>query len=260
MPYGRTAPKMSRPSYGGTTRRSNIRASNARYARAKIVSTRRAPVARMMKSVALKQCETKRSTFQQEDRQLAHNVTDYVPNFLRTSQGLQNPSGVQPEGNRVGQEVIGRGVAFKFWISNKADRPNVMYKIFIFQYPTRYVENNPLQDTLFWQGGDGQGSTMNRMIDHAAVNRVKLLATRIIKPAHEANYSSNNEQQREKSHLVDIYVKLNNRKIMYNENDGTQPMFNDIGFAIVAYDAFGTAMTDVLASYAYNARFYYKDP
>lgn len=258
MPRTRT---FSGPLLPGTKSVRQVNRRNPNPKRTKFVSgIKKTKLTKMMKTVSLKTAETKRSTFSEENVSLAHNMTYYIPNLLKTSQGLLNPSGLNNADNRVGQELIARGMSFKLWISNKADRPNVMYRIIVFEYPTRYVEATSLNDGLFWQGANGQGSQMNRMIDHVAVNRVKILAERKIIPTREANYSSNNEQQREKSHLVEMYVPMNNKKILYNENEGTQPMFNDVGLALVAYDAYGTALSDILATFANNIRFYFKDP
>ncbi len=49
------------------------------------------------------------------------------------------------------------------------------------------------------------------------------------------------------------------KKIKYDEG-GTAPKFKDIGFALVAYDAFGTLQTDNIASFAWNAKLSFKDP
>lgn len=212
----------------------------------------------VIKSTALKNIETKRSTRHLENQNLNHNVTYYIDNLLRTEEGTSNPSGSSLVNNRVGNQVLGRGIGVKLWISNKTDRPNVMYKIFVFRHPTRIIASG-MNDTIFWQGIDGTGGTMNRMIDHVAGNRVTLLKTITIEPNKEANYSQNPEKF-EKSRLVDFYVPLKNKKIWYNMDNSMTPSFSDVAMAIVAYDAYGTLQTDIVASFAYNIRFYFKDP
>ena len=60
--------------------------------------------------------------------------------------------------------------------------------------------------------------------------------------------------------MLNFYVPLKNRKVKYNTDNGVVPSFKDMALAIVAYDAFGTLQTDIIASFAYNIRFYFKDP
>lgn len=212
----------------------------------------------MIKTVALKQCETKRSSKYQENVELYHNQSYYQTNLLNTTQGKENPSGANELGKRVGQEVLAKGLSLKLWISNKGDRPNVMYKIIVFKYPTRGTLI--VGDAMIWQGTDGAGGMMNRMIDSVATNRVHVLCERMILPEKESDFSAGGELDREKSHYRDIYIPLRNRKTKYIEPDSFFPQDHDIGFLIVGYDAYGTASTDQVGSYAFVSRFYYKDP
>lgn len=212
----------------------------------------------MVKNVALAQTETKRSTRSVENQQLRHNTTYYIDNLLKTEQGDTNPSSNSTVNNRVGNEVVARGLGIKLWISNKVDRPNVMYKVFVIRHPTRLISTG-MTDAIFWQGTDGLGGQMNRMIDHVAGNRVTILKSFTFQPTKEANYSQNPEKF-EKSRLLDFYIPLKNKKIWYNTDNGIVPSFSDIALAIVPYDAYGTLTTDILASFAYNIRFYFKDP
>lgn len=211
-----------------------------------------------IKAISLKQCETKRSTRHAENINLSHNVTYYIDNLFKTEQGTTNPSGTSIVNNRVGNEVIARGLGIKLWISNKSDRPNVMYKVLLVQHPTRLVGTG-MNDAILWQGVDGYGGVMNRMIDHTAVNRVKVIKSFTFQPTKEANYSQNPEKF-EKSRLLDFYVPLNNRKVTYNLDNGYVSSFSDMALCLVAYDAYGTLQTDILGSFAYNIRFYFKDP
>lgn len=211
----------------------------------------------VIKNIALKQCETKRSNFYNENINLSHNVTYYIDNLMRTEEGGTNPTGGFVN-NRVGNAVTARGLSVKLWISNKVDRPNVMYKIFLVSHPTRLVSST-LNDTVFWQGLDGTGSTMNRMMDHVAINRVKILKALQIGPSHEANYSQNPDKH-EKSRLVQFYVSLRNKNVMYNADNAQMPAFSTLALAIVPYDSYGSLQTDIVASFAYNIRFYFKDP
>lgn len=212
----------------------------------------------LVKRVSLNQAETLRSTKSLENIQLYHNQTYYITNLLHTTQGDTNPGGAQVFGTRQGQEVIAKGLSLKFWLSNKNDRPNCMYKIIVFKYPTRGTLI--VGDALLWQGTDGQGAQMNRMIDSIATNRVHILAQRIIHPDREAEFVGVGGFGKEKSHLREIYIPLKDKKLRYIDPNSFFPQDHDIGFAVVAYDSFGTLTSDNIASYAYVSRFTYKDP
>lgn len=226
------------------------------YAKKKVF--RKTKLTSMVKNIALKASETKRSTRHAENVFLNHNTTYYIDNLFKTEEGTTNPSGTSIVNNRVGNEVIGRGLGIKLWISNKIDRPNVMYKILLIEHPTRLVGTG-MNDSILWQGVDGYGGVMNRMIDHVANNRVRVIKSFTFQPNKEANYSQNPAKY-EKSRLVDFYVPLKNRKIMYNLDNGYVASFKDMALCVLAYDAYGTLQTDTLASFAYNIRFYFKDP
>jgi len=210
----------------------------------------------MMKTVALKQCETKKSNFTIEDRQLYHNSTYYHGGFFATEDGPLNPDGfAENDRNRIGDSIVARGVKWRFWLSNKDDRPNVMYKVFIYLYNTEQTAT--LSDQIFWRGRDGDGSSMNRMIDAPATNRVKILKSFTL--TSKGNYAVE-PNNREHSQLREVYVNLNNKVIRYRKDTDKVPYKQDLGIAVVPYDAYGTLTSDNIASLAYSMTLYFKDP
>jgi len=64
---------------------------------------------------------------------------------------------------------------------------------------------------------------------------------------------------REAHRYLQCYIPLNNKKIHYNDG-GSDPKFFDIGFALIAYDSWGSLTTDNICSYAWERKFYFKDP
>lgn len=209
----------------------------------------------LIKNVALKTCETKKSSHHSENVQLYHNGTEYRLGLWATAQGTSDPSGMgENERNRIGDEILARGCKFRWWISNKIDRPNVMYKVFVFLYNTNYTS---MSDTIFWRGTDGDGATMNRMIDTPNPDRIKLLKSFTVRSG--ANYSVP-ENGHEHSYLKECWVPFNNKKVKYRVDGNNRPMTWDLGFAVVPYDSYGTLVTDNIASMAYSTTFYFKDP
>ena len=99
---------------------------------------RRVASTRRIKSVMLRACETKESTqYTSTLQQLFHDRTYYTGQLLATTQGFTAGDGVaDATNNRIGDQVIARGLKFKVYIENEAARPNVMYRIFLFKYNT----------------------------------------------------------------------------------------------------------------------------
>ncbi len=69
-----------------------------------------------------------------ENTQLFHNKAFYLGGLLSTQQGNLDPDNQQSNAARKGDEIFLRNVNVRFWLSNKNDRPNVMYKLFLFWY------------------------------------------------------------------------------------------------------------------------------
>lgn len=209
---------------------------------------------RMIKSVSLKDQETKLSSNSDENVRLFHNGTEYRLQLLRTTQGTANPNGfLENTENRIGDVVLARGIKFRFWFSNQQDRPNVMYRVYVFWYNSN---NANLADNQFWRGTDGDGAQMNRMIDAANADKVKPLREFVVKSTQDYTTSGNGKEH---SYFRELYIPLNNKKIQYRADGSSRPEFQDIGFCVVPYDTFGTLTTDLIGTMAYSHTFYYKD-
>lgn len=93
-------------------------------------------VRRIARKTALGLSETINAVTVVENKQLLHNKTDYVGKLLATEQGLKddNSSTSSPDAVRKGDEIILKNINVRFWLSNKDDRPNVIYKGILFWY------------------------------------------------------------------------------------------------------------------------------
>lgn len=210
-------------------------------------------VARAIKSISLKNAETKFYSNSVENVNLYHNggtapIYNTVGNLLNCPVGTTQLS-------RVGDSVIGRGLSVNLWLSNKLDRPNVMYRIYLFTAAhTDYSLSSP---TGFFQGLHG-----NKMIDYMNTDRYKIIYHKIIRP-FSGDYSlESGATNKEHSTQLKIYIPLKNRLIKYQTDGGAIPSYqgNLINMGIIAYDAYGTLLTDAIASYSYVTKFYFKDP
>ncbi|AXH77109.1 MAG: putative capsid protein [Circoviridae sp.] len=201
------------------------------------------------KDVAMGIPEVKSFGFLDENRQLLHNKTDYLTNFLSCKQGTADPDDFQAANTRlvrIGDEFLLKSVNIRLWLSNKLDRPNVMYKCFLFWYDT----DATLGDSLCWF------TQQNKMLDRINNETISIIDQQTIfsGPSYE-----NGTEKHEHSYLCTLKGRWKGKKITYDEG-GTAPKKRTIGMMVVCYDAFGTLQTDNIASYAYNARIDLIDP
>jgi len=209
----------------------------------------------LIKKISLKNSETKHTHNINENVSLNHNSPDMSYNHLNTTQAVtDNNQGAQNFACRVGDEVIARGISYKFWFANKLDRPNVMYKIAIFRYKSGTTPAVPAP--YFAQG---LANYMIRDFDIEQFKILKVITFNLQTNAQRIITVGGALVGAEGHRAVSIYIPLKNQKLKY-ENGTATPRFTDIGYSIVAYDSFGTVTTDTIASFSVNRKFYFKDP
>ncbi len=208
------------------------------------------------KKQALKVAESKVS-IQLPKQELYHNKPWYVPlslpgglGFLgNIQQGVQDPnSSVAPALARIGDEIWLQNINVRCWLSNKSDRPNVMYRLILFKYQAGITLTDA--EVYFTQ--------TNKMLDRYNDEAIKILTTKMVKSTDNyAVYDNNHEH----SYFTTLNYKPRGgfEKVKYNEDSATPKMW-DIGMAIVCYDATGTLQTDNIASAYLNVETKFKDP
>lgn len=193
--------------------------------------------------------EDKSFVFTEENEQLYHNKPIYAPKFLGDiQQGVSDgntstTTGTGTKTCRIGDEIQLKNINIRFWLSNKSDRPNVMYKGILYWYPVGIAPSDTL--VYFTQS--------NKMLDRYNTDNIKIIDTFIVKSTD--NYA---QSEKEKSYLATLNKSYRNKKIQY-DNNGLQPKGWDIGFALVCYDAYGTLQTDNIASFAYQSVITFQD-
>jgi len=244
MAYARKGYSIKKRSFKKVTRKVGKRSAGISKGSKALVS--------LIKKVALKPVETKNTHFIEENIQLYHNVPQIVYDNLNTTQAVtENNTGTSNFACRVGDKVIARGLSYKFWFANKLDRPNVMYKIIFYKYRSNTVPTAP----YYAQG------TSNYMIRDIDVEKYKIIKI--------VNFNLQTSAQKlvtgdtfggaEGHRAVSVWLPMNNQQIVY-ENGTGYPRMQDIAYSVVCYDSFGTLITDNIASYAVNRKFYFKDP
>lgn len=249
MPYARKS--YSARKYGA---RKGVKYYKKAFKSRRGISKRKSLVS-LIKKVALSKVETKHTHFLIQDQQLYHNNGYIKLNLLNTTQGIEdNQTGTTFYAGRVGDELVARGISIKIWIANKLDRPNVMYRLFVFKYQSL---TTPTSTTLF------TGANGNRIMDDIDREYITPVYQKIFNLQVGFSQSSVSGTDtlygREAHKYVSFYIPLKNKTIKYADRSNI-PKFIDYGFRIVPYDSYGTPETDIIASMNFQYKFYFKDP
>lgn len=212
----------------------------------------RKKLVKLIKSISLRNSETKCVHKSEENIQLNHNSGYQIQQLLYTQQGITDTgAGTAVYSNRLGDEVIARGISIKMWVATKLDRPNVQFRFVVYKYQSATFPNLA---SCF------KGMSANRLLDDLDTEDKTIVYQKLF--YIEKGFSGNANVAtagREAHKLFKCWIPLKNKKITYNDA-GTVPKFHNYGFFIVPYDSFGTLGTDIIASFSYNYKFYFKDP
>ncbi len=202
-------------------------------------------VRKIAKRTAMGLAETKTVGKQTENVQLFHNKPLYISNLLATSQGTGDPNDLANANARIGDSVRLTSVNIKFWLSNKLDRPNCMYRFIMFWYDSP----TPLSDAVCFF------TQTNKMLDRPNNESISIIGQKYI---FSGPMYLNGTEKFEHSQLCTLKGNWKGRKIQYDEG-GALPKKRSIGVCVAVYDAYGTLQTDNIASCAYNYNMNFKD-
>jgi len=223
---------------------------NKRKKRTGLSKTQRKAVKDIALRVVDAEIEDKSYVIIYEDVELYHNKPGYSSKLLNLiEQGVNDgDQGTGASGKatcRIGSQISLKNVNIRFWLSNKLDRPNVMYKGILYWYPTGMAQSDA---TVF-------KTQTNKMIDRYNDKDIQIIDTFIVKSKY--NYSVC-DPSKERSELATLNKSYKNKKITYDELTGL-PKGKDLGFCIACYDAYGTLQTDNIASFAWNLQLTFQD-
>ncbi len=202
-------------------------------------------VRKIAKKTVMGLAETKTVGKQTENVQLFHNKALYVENLLACAQGTEDANNLASNKVRIGDSIKLTNCNIKFWLSNKLDRPNVMYRLIMFWYDTPTTLTDAV--CFFTQS--------NKMLDRPNNESISIIDQKYI--FSQAMYLNGTEKF-EHSQLATLKGNWKGRKIQYDEG-GDKPKKRSIGVCVVCYDAYGTLQTDNIASLAYNYNTNFKD-
>lgn len=155
--------------------------------------------------------------------------------------------------NRIGDQITPVGAKYRLWISNKLDRPNVMYRILLCSVKrvsagvvTTTTNLNPMTSIV--------NNGMICPVDMEKVSRVYY--DKIIKLNTPWGGVA---PQKEFSRQIKIWLgrRRGGRPIKFDALG--QIMNNPLFMYVIPYDTYGSLITDNIASMAYTARLYFKD-
>jgi len=190
--------------------------------------------------VVKRQSETKTSHWQSENVNLNHNTIHFHNNMLYTTTGTESGDRQGIVAVRIGDEMYLQSVRLRFWLSNKLDRPNVIYRVILYWYD---VSSPPATQ------GDLFNAVGNCLLQTPNSENISVISDKIIKNVSSASVGASNNKERSTMYFKRKSWK--NRKIVYNDNLSATPKNMSLGFAVMCYDAYGTLTTDNIASFSY---------
>jgi len=223
-----------------------------RTRRAKRATTTRRMTALIRRTV-LRVAEPKYRTLTQGKVEIYHNCFHSVSGINTGFLSLLNQAGACPpqgvgDTQRVGDQINISRFDIKMLIGQKADRPNVTFRYLVLSVPKGSAINYA---TWFDQ------QTGNVLLDDPNVDFVKVIKQGIWRP-NEAGLGGTGG---------DEYTFVKRLSIRYKKNLKFGPVDaasthndNDLYLSIMAYDAFGSLISDNIAYIQCASTMHFKDP
>ena len=124
-------------------------------------------VRKIAKKTVMGLAETKVFGQQEENVQLFHNKPLYISNLLSCKQGVKDDNGLVDRDARIGDEIQLTNANIKFWLSNKLDRPNCMYRLIMFWYDSTVTLADAIYIYLYIFFASGYTKKILKMFIHA---------------------------------------------------------------------------------------------
>lgn len=167
------------------------------------------------------------------NQQLYHNSGVGMNNYASIADAIVQGTNIA---QRIGNRVFIKRLRAHFVFNNKADRPNVSYRVVVTAAPSG--ANTDAFSELFAFGVFTS--------PHAPTNSILLYDS--VFPLNQGSgmeVNVNSSKERSFNHTLDVPI---NKPVVYNSADGKAS--TSIAVWIIAYDAYGTLTTDNIASVA----------
>jgi hypothetical protein len=207
-------------------------------------------LASMMKKVALKTSETKFQNISLPKWELYHNTNQSSTVNISTNLMTQGDD----DDRRIGNEIYLTGIKFRLLLGQKADRPNVTFKIYVVEWDTNQGGTETNEDHFYHR------VTQNVMLDAIQSHRFKIL--KAITYKGRLGSLEVGETSKEKTYPLSFWVPMR-RKISFASDSGkysSMGMKENLKVVVACYDAYGTLTSDNIGYVQGCASVYYKDP
>lgn len=181
-------------------------------------------------------------------RTLLGKVEMYHNTYNSSALNVPMPSQGAGDDQRVGDQIYSRSFRLRLLIGQKADRPNVNFRWWVFNVP-KSVPFTPANAFI--------ATTGNVLLDDANTDMVKVIKSGVIRPNQASLLTAGGKEFTFTKTILVPHKKL----IKFGPADATvSHNDNDIIFSIAAYDAYGSLVTDNIAYYQGGLDFNYCDP
>jgi hypothetical protein len=153
-------------------------------------------------------------------------------------------------GQRIGDDIYATDCSIRLWLSNKPDRPNVMYRVAVVILPGSSALIAPNVATLFPNAGTQFITAFNDTAQYS------VLYDKIVnKDTYSTVWYAGASIAKERSFFHDVHLPFKAPVTFNGTNTATASLY----VYVIAYDAFGSLAADNIASYAYSTRLRYTD-
>lgn len=178
-----------------------------------------------------------------------HNSFDTGGYLLRLNADAYYPTQGVAQNQRVGDEIMMSGISLKIFIGQKADRPNVTFRWAVISLPRGAIINY----SSCFKGGTG-----NVLLDDFNKDYCTVKKSGVWRPNQAALSATGG---REYTFVKSLFIPYK-RKTKFGPADGAavhlEPV--DLWFVMMAYDAYGSLITDNIAYAQSMITVYYRDP
>jgi len=206
-------------------------------------------VARIAKTVALRQQETKHAALSYASREVYHNNSyNITPNLINIQQGVQDHA------HRIGDEVTLRGIKVYMKFQSKPDRANTNFRIVIAKCRQSIAGGLTLPIKTI---------TGNSTFDPVDMEQLmKVYSNRTYRFGDQNTWydsTMGNTNNHATTHFRKIWIPLNNVKYKFLNQNTRQGTAYNIAMWVAAYDASTELSTDNIGNIQVIGEVYFKD-
>lgn len=208
-------------------------------------------VARIAKTVALRQQETKHAALSYASRELYHNNSyNIAPNLINIQQGVQDHA------HRIGDEVTLRGIKLYLKLESKWDRPGTSFRVVVakcrqmvagnLSLPLKVITGNPVFDPV----------DMEQLMKVYANRTYRFGDKNTFIDTTGGAQTANNKAT---AHFRSIWIPLNNARYKFVNQNTTMGTAYNIACWVAAYDTSFDLSTDNIGKIDVIGEVFFKD-